>query len=334
MAGEETNPWQQLGEWFRGMRLANLAYAFVSLGLPDAISEDGLTVEGLAEAGEVPLPTMRRLVDGFIVAGLIEQNDTDRLTLTKLGTVLRRDTGDAGPDWVQMLVGVHLRPWRHLAHSARTGENAFWTEFGQSYFEHLAQDADAGTRFARGMARHTQRLLPHILRCIDWSGCRRVADLGGGTGTLLRGLLDAHPHLTGIVVDRPEVIEQIKADTTDRLEVCPGDFFADISVNADTYILKLILHDWPDEQAAEILARCARACDPGDRLIIIEMLKPDDGTVSEAVTLLDLAMLLETGGRERTREEYCVLLEAAGFVLKDCIHLDGEDHALLASRQA
>ena len=82
----------------------------------------------------------------------------------------------------------------------------------------------------------------------------------------------------------------------------------------DTYVLKLVLHDWDDARAARILGNIRNAIIPGGRLIIIEAVMPPGDDYH--AKFLDVNMLvLSDGGRERTEEEYRTLLDGAGFTL-------------------
>lgn len=98
----------------------------------------------------------------------------------------------------------------------------------------------------------------------------------------------------------------------------PGDFFASVPEGADAYAMKQILHNWDDERAIAVLRNCRRAMASTARLVVLERVLPDlvgvDDRQLEAF-LLDVQMLVVTGGRERTEQEFRSLLEAAGFTL-------------------
>lgn len=79
-------------------------------------------------------------------------------------------------------------------------------------------------------------------------------------------------------------------------------------------MLSHVLHDWPDEACSVVLGCCREALPPGGRLLVMEMVVPPGNAFSVA-KLLDMEMMVVTGGRERTEEEYRGLLEAAGFTL-------------------
>jgi hypothetical protein len=104
----------------------------------------------------------------------------------------------------------------------------------------------------------------------------------------------------------------------DRRQSIGGDFFESVPEGADIYILKNVLHDWSDEGAVRILKNCRRAMDSQAKLLLIEMVLPlmDDVAFGN---LLDLNMLVMSGGRERTKDEYCSLFEKSGFHLKQVI---------------
>jgi len=87
---------------------------------------------------------------------------------------------------------------------------------------------------------------------------------------------------------------------------------------ADLHVLKQIVHDWDDEHATRLLINCHRALNPAGKLLLVEMVIPPDNRPSPAQPM-DLNMLVMTGGRERTAEEYRGLLERAGFRLERII---------------
>jgi SAM-dependent methyltransferase len=162
-------------------------------------------------------------------------------------------------------------------------------------------------RMLRSYARHDYRPVPEALRL---RGDERVLDVGGGVGVLAELLLAEHPHLQVVVLDRPEVVAQIPG--RDRLNAVAEDLFGSWSVQADVAVLARVVHDWADEEAVQILENVHRALPSGGRVFLVEMLVADDGSFGG---LCDLHLLMATGGRERTRQEYEQLLNKAGFDL-------------------
>lgn len=129
---------------------------------------------------------------------------------------------------------------------------------------------------------------------------------------MLEAVLARHPHLTGTVLDREHVVPKTPSmpDLASRWSALPGDFFVDVP-RSDAYLLKWILHDWPDDRCVEILRVCRRGLRPHGVVLVVEMLLGRPGYEREAA-FSDLNMLVMPGGRERSEEEYAALFDAAG----------------------
>jgi hypothetical protein len=113
-----------------------------------------------------------------------------------------------------------------------------------------------------------------------------------------------------------------ESGVSDRCDLVTGSFFDAIPPGADVYVLKHIIHDWDDERAAFILRNCRRAAAPDARLLLIERIMPlrlEASPVHRTVVYADMAMLVGPGGRERTEDEFRLLLEGAGFGLSRVI---------------
>jgi hypothetical protein len=128
----------------------------------------------------------------------------------------------------------------------------------------------------------------------------------------------ANPQLHGVILDLPHAVPSATAAASalglaERSRALGGDFFTHVP-EADIYLLKHILHDWNDGEAVRILKRCRQAMRPGGRVIVIEMLLGEIGEPG-STPLMDLNMMVMLPGRERTLDEYCVLLKNAGLQL-------------------
>jgi len=161
--------------------------------------------------------------------------------------------------------------------------------------------------------------VPPIVEAYDFSGAKKVVDIAGGQGFLLAGILKANPQAQGILFDLPTVIKVArerleKEDVADRVEFVLGDFFAEVPGGADVYIVKYIIHDWTDGQSVKILKNIHSAMNDDGKLLIIEAIVPEDNSPSVA-KIMDIQMLVTTGGSERTENEYRKLLDASGFRL-------------------
>jgi hypothetical protein len=120
-----------------------------------------------------------------------------------------------------------------------------------------------------------------------------------------------------MVLDLPEAFDDpselwaIKLALEDRCTYVGGDMFKEVPC-ADAYSLKMILHDWNDQECIEILVNLSRAVLCGGRLLVVEHLVPGPDEPHFA-KLFDIQMMCCSTGRERTEDEYVRLLEAAGW---------------------
>ena len=75
--------------------------------------------------------------------------------------------------------------------------------------------------------------------------------------SLVIGILKANPSLRGMVFDQPATIERTKQQIERRgliarCRAAGGDFFKEVPSGGDAYILKHVIHEWNDEQAADL----------------------------------------------------------------------------------
>jgi hypothetical protein len=159
---------------------------------------------------------------------------------------------------------------------------------------------------------------------LDFSGVGTLVDVGGGHGALLSAILLANPRLRGVLFDIATVINGARsrilaAGLSERCQLVAGDFFDKLPAGGDVYILKWIIHDWNDERSIAILRNCHASMSAAAKLLLIERLIPERASLSatpgQEPSFADLNMLVLTGGRERTEQEFRVLLDAAGFML-------------------
>ena len=211
------------------------------------------------------------------------------------------------------------RSWGEIEHSVRTGKPAFEHVFGAPLFEYYAAHPEAGRVSVEALNSLSAADNAAIVAGYGFPVAGTVVDVGGGQGSLLAAVLAANPGLRGVLFERPAVVDMARprleaAGLADRCALVAGDFFAEVPSGGDIYLLKKVVHDWNDEDARSILARC-RAAMPGTaRLLVADLVVPEGNRPSEA-KWLDLLMLVYVGGRERTEAEHRDLLASAGFAL-------------------
>jgi hypothetical protein len=117
------------------------------------------------------------------------------------------------------------------------------------------------------------------------------------------------PH---VVPRAPELLR--KHAVHDRVRIEGGSFFDSAPEGADAYVLKNIIHDWPDEEAVRILRNVRAAARTGARVLLIEFVIPDNDWDFHG-KWVDLEMLVVADARERTAAEYGRLFDQAGLRL-------------------
>jgi len=100
----------------------------------------------------------------------------------------------------------------------------------------------------------------------------------------------------------------------ERCSYIAGDFFESVPDGADAYLLCGVVHDWDDHRAITILRNCRKGATKNGRVLLVETIVPDTNAASFS-KLLDLNMMVMTGGRERTKSEFRALLDAADYRL-------------------
>lgn len=290
----------------------------VLLDLPDHLASGPRPAAELAEATGTHPPTLKRFLRTLTGLGLCASTDDGRFQLTPQGELLRGDGPHSMRSYVLAMTAPYVtQAWEALPEAVRTGEAAFPRAHGRSFWEYLAANPEEGVRFDGAMSGAVVVRARSLLGAVKLDGVRTLVDVGGGQGQLLIEVLTATPGLHGILFDQAHVLESVQerfaaAGVADRCRLVPGNFFAEVPAGADAYTLAMIIHDWPDDAATEILRVCHRAMEPGARLWIIEQIVPS-GDGFHRSKLLDLHMLVLFGAQERTAEEHRVLLEAAGF---------------------
>ncbi|MBN6040596.1 methyltransferase [Amycolatopsis sp. 195334CR] len=318
---------------------AKVLQAIAEFGVPDHLAGGPRTAAELAGLTGTHGPSLTRVLRAAAVFGVVSAEE-NKYSLTGLGELLRSDVPGSLREFA-VLTGGHeaWRSWGELGHSLRTGEPGFDRAFGTGWFDHLDAEPGTAARFARAMAAATALAAPDIVEHCDLTGVGTLADVGGGNGLLLSRLLVAHPELKSVLADSAagstgaaEVLRE--AGVADRCEVVPTDFFTSVPAGADAYLLKSIVHDWPDERAGTILASCRAAMRPDSVLLLVELVLPGPGDPVPNVqaVMSDLNLMVGTGGRERTAAELTALLDGNGFALDEVTPCGQSGFSVLRAR--
>jgi len=314
------SPTQAVLQVIFGFWLSRCVYIAAKLGLADLVQDGARTPAELAVLTGTHAPSLSRVLRALASTGWLQEESDGRFGPTALTAGLQSGTpGSLRALATTELGEEHYPAWGNLLFSVRSGELAFDDVFGMPNWQYWAGHAEHADIFNRAMSEMTAIIEPAVLSICDLSGAKTIVDIGGGRGTLMSSMLQAYPEARGIVLDLPHVIEQgrqliAERGLQDRCELIAGDFFQKVPSGGDVYVLKWVIHDWTDAQSIAILKNCHAAMPPHGRLLLIEAPLPPRNEPS-LHKLMDINMLVMTGGRERTEAEYRSLLEAAGFTL-------------------
>ncbi len=302
------------GKW-----LSQCVHAVAKLGIADLLIDGPRSVDALAAATGCRPDPLYRVIRLLAAHGVFAELSDGTIALTPLADHLRSDVA-ASARHMAILTGDESmwRPYGSILHTLRTGEPAFDHVHGEPVFAYMQTRPDVARAFDDAMTAFSRRDAPEIVVDADFSRFSVVADIGGGHGFLLSEILRRNPGVRGILFDQPHVIERgaLDADVAGRIARVGGDFFDAVPPGADAYLFKTVLHDWSDAEAESIL-RCVRTAIGDNRDARLLLLEPvvADGNDWDVAKLMDIEMLVNVGGRERTGAEWRRLLARAGFEL-------------------
>ncbi len=153
----------------------------------------------------------------------------------------------------------------------------------------------------------------------DFSGVKRVLDVGGGSGCFAVALALKFPALRGTIMELPTMCALAKgyiaeAGVADRVDTTSVDMFrAAWPTGYDAIFMSNIFHDWGVDTNRQLAASSFAALPSGGRIYLHEMLINDEGSGPLASAAFSMMMLLGTQGRQYSLAELTDILEGAGF---------------------
>lgn len=320
------SPAGQLLTLITGYWISQAIHVAAELGIADLLGKRGRPIQDLARATGSNPDALYRLMRALAASGVFAEAAPREFVLTPMGALLKRDMPGNLRDFSRFQGdGWHWNSWGGLGESVKNGRPAQLLAGAggnqrANCFEYLASQPESAAIFNAAMTGYTAQVHAAVAESYDFSDARMVMDVGGGHGALLAVLLDQYPALRGVLFDRESVVmgsRQTFAEfgVSDRVELVGGDFFAALPRGADNTLLCAVIHDWDDERAAAILRNVVTAMPADGSVLIVENVIPE-GNEAHPGKLIDLEMLLMTGGRERTHREFEVLLGIAGLQIE------------------
>ncbi|MFD4637123.1 methyltransferase [Lentzea sp. NPDC058436] len=314
-------------------RVSRVLHVAVELRLADHIAGGATTTALLADATGAHEPSLSRLLRNLSSVGVLVQEAGDRYSLTALGTALRSDVpGSAYTAVRAQSVETTWLAWGLLGGTVLGGGTGFGAATGSTYFDRLAENAADTATFNDYMSATYGPEAQSVAGAYDFTTTNTVVDLGGGTGNLVMAVLEKHAHLTGVLVDLPHVVraseEAVAArGLADRCRCVAGDLREQVPAGGDVYLLSHVLHALPEEDCRAVLRGFRAIATENTRLLVVERLLTGSGGPDPATTT-DISMLVLTGGRERTLDDYAALFAEEGLRLLGVEAIEGTSSVL------
>jgi len=301
-----------------GYVTAKAVHVAAKLGLADLIAAQGpMDCAALAKRSGAHKESLYRLLRALASIGIFNEDQDGKFSLTPMAECLREDSPDSVKAISLSTGNVFYKAYNEFLYSVKTGEAGFQKAVGLTVFEYLTKDAEEGKIFDRMMTDiHGDETEP-MVKNYDFSAFKKVVDVGGGNGSVIRAILSKNPGVKGVIFDLPVVINRTKENLTqmgvNNCELAAGSFFESVPAGGDAYIMRHILHDWTDEESITILANCKKAMNAGGKVLVVEAVIPK-GNDPNPFKWLDLSMLM-IGGKERTKDQFELIFSKAGLKL-------------------
>ncbi len=306
-----------LGRW-----RSQILYCGVKLGIFESLGTVPKSASDIGLELGLDASLSYRVLRALASMGFLNEKDGQSFSITPLGELVHKDHPQTLRGVILLEEGPeHYAIWKHLVDMVKDGkQDGFMREFGLQIFDYVSQNPSYAEVFNSAMssysATHTKLVL-EALKSYDFSKIRTICDIGGGHGHLICNVLREHPQLQGTVLEleftikNRELLWAEKMGLAQRCKYLAGDMFREVP-SSDAYIMKMILHDWSDEECVKILSNIQKACPSGGRVLIVEHVVPGPD-MPHFSKLFDIHMMCALTGRERTEKEYRELLEKAGL---------------------
>lgn len=317
------DPATDLMKLIGGFQTSQAISVFAELCIADILKSDALHIDAISQATECHPRSLYRLLHMLASIGVLEERTERCFKLTPIGDCLRSNSPSKRSAWARYAGRPYVwQAWGDMMHSVKTGELSFSHLHGANLWEWRSKAPDETEIFDAAMSELSGAAGRAIASSYDFSAFKVIVDVGGGQGALLAAVLSQHKAASGVLFDLSHVVAKAEevlraAGVADRCKIVGGDVFKAVPDGADAYLIKSVLMDEADDQAIVILRACRSAMKPSGKVVVIEhLLTPPN---EPEIAFSDITMMIMTGGRERTREEFSELFTAAGLHLEQTV---------------
>lgn len=312
----------QLKEMVQGFQVMQSIFVATKLGIPDLIKDDCISCNELAKKSNTNSDALYRLLMTLVSLGILIENEVTYFRLTPLGTCLL-DRPNSMRNYVLFQGEIGYACWGELIYSLQTGQNSFEFLYGMKRIEYFQQNPKIGQIWDGLNTSLSTIQTSAIINAYDFSIAKKIADIGGGQGSLLASILKKYPTLQGILFEQPHPIEKAKdllnrEGVYNRCELVVGDFCKFISIEADIYLMKNVIQTLEKNITIKLLKNLHKSMNKRSKLLILERVIGISKT-GWTDNFANLNSLVLSSGKFRMEHELKKLLEVAKFKIVSII---------------
>ena len=303
--------------------LSQCIYLVAKLGIADYFNGSQLSMVELSFQCNLDHKLLYRIMTALASRNIFIEYDDKVFGHSELSQLLTTDNQYTLKNLAILYGESHYQAWGEILNVVKTGSSGFELKYGEGVFEYLNKHPEEADCFHRSMSEKAKLPIQSILKHYSFSDVNTIVDIGGGDGSLLLALLEQYSKMQGVIFDLPVIREKAEKEILEkklfnRCTFSGGNFFDIVPKGANVYLMKSILHDWHDNEAVKILQTCSQAMLSSSKLLIIEAI-PSGRNTFDYAKMLDIQMLVNTHGRERSTDEFRELCYAASLKLLNII---------------
>ena len=299
-------------EMWTGYIKFKLIHIIIKLGIIDLLNKNKMSCNELAEKSGTKPELLRKVLKVLCLSKVLNEPEKDVFEIGENGKdIISQKQKDLlsyiWEDW-------WMKSWSNLGECLKTGEVPFEKSFGEDFYSYISKNSDAKRMFNSLMSLYSSIAIDSILNKYDFSGFKKIVDIGGGEGNIISRILEKNEDVRGVIFDLPHMLEDSKSyleskGLSERCDVVSGDVFEPFKIIGDLYILKNVVHMCNDEKALKILRNCRETMDVDSKLLIIEHILEDNSPSN----VFNIIMYTLVNGKERTLENFINLSNDSGF---------------------
>lgn len=295
-------------------------YLAAKLNIADQLKNGPVDTKDLARILSVNPNSLYRVLRTLATEGVLEEVDGNKFVLSERGKCLRTDLPCSMRNAIVMYGSEQFKAWSNLDKAMTESTTAFEKTYNAPVFQYFKEYPESAQVFHLAMKELGSQIYPQseIVTAYPFHQFKTIVDVGGGNGSFLQDVLSQAPQSKGIVFD----LQPVAQDRSQKMGITrlSGDFFQSVPQGGDLYILKRVVHDWDDSQAQRILSQVKKSMNSAGKLILIELVIEKNSTSARSLPhWIDLHMMVMTGGRERSSQDFADLLKKSGFRLNRII---------------